>query len=66
MRPLNLRHRAAVHRLGQTKDVLVKRLVYRDTIEAAILGLHEKLKAGDLAISDGLWPNEAVELICNK
>lgn len=44
----------------------MKRLVYRDTIEAAILGLHEKLKAGDLAISDGLWPNEAVELICNK
>ena len=63
---MELQAAGRIHRLGQTKDVLVKRLVYRDTIEAAILDLHEKIKSGSVAIVDGIWPNDAVKGIHNK
>ena len=52
-----------IHRLGQTKDVLVKRLVYRNTIEASILKLHEEIKAGRLRIVDHKWPNEGLKTL---
>jgi len=32
-----------IHRLGQTKDVLVTRFLYRDSIEENIVRLHEAI-----------------------
>ena len=34
-----------IHRLGQTKEVLIKRFAFRNTIEHAIVDLHEEIKA---------------------
>ena len=52
-----------IHRLGQTRDVLVKRLVYRQSIETSILRLHEQIKAGRLRIVDHKWPNSGLETL---
>ena len=38
-----------IHRLGQTKEVLIKRLAFRNTIEHAIVDLHEEIKAKRVA-----------------
>ena len=50
-----------IHRLGQTRGVLVKRLVYRNSIEGAILHLHAQILAGQLQIVDQVWPHAALE-----
>ena len=42
-----------IHRLGQTKHVLVKRMVFRQTYEEQIVKLHSKLKSGQARIMDG-------------
>ena len=34
-----------IHRLGQTKEVLIKRFAFRNTIEHVIVDLHEEIKA---------------------
>ena len=33
-----------IHRLGQTKEVLIKRFAFRNTIEHAIVDLHEEVR----------------------
>ena len=55
--------RIAVHRLGQTKDVFIKRLVYSNSVEGAILDSHRQIKAGSLKIVDGVWPKAAVKAL---
>ena len=42
-----------IHRLGQTKEVLIKRFAFRDTIEHAIVDLHEEVKAKRVAAGAG-------------
>ena len=42
-----------IHRLGQVNDVLIKRLVFRDSIEARIVEMHAAIKAGTVNISGG-------------
>ena len=37
-----------IHRLGQTKEVLIRRFAFSGTVEASILALHAALKAGTL------------------
>ena len=51
-----------IHRLGQKKEVLVKRFVFRQSIEEAILDLHAKISSGDVVMTDGKFPQSAVEL----
>ena len=36
-----------IHRLGQTREVLIKRFCFRDTIEEAVCELHSKIKSGE-------------------
>ena len=42
-----------IHRLGQTKEVLIKRFAFRNTIEHAIVDLHEEIKAKRVAGGEG-------------
>ena len=42
-----------IHRLGQTKEVFVKKYCFRESIEETIVKLHEKIKSGDVKIVDG-------------
>jgi len=52
-----------IHRLGQTKDVLIKRLVFKDSVEENVCSMHDKIKAGSLTISDGTFPAAAVRTL---
>lgn len=37
-----------IHRLGQTKDVLVKRFAFKDSLDEKIVELHSKVARGDI------------------
>ena len=52
-----------IHRLGQAKEVLVKRFAYKDTIEEAVLALHAKIRGGELSITGGVLPKEGIECL---
>ena len=52
-----------IHRLGQTRDVHVKRFCYRDSIDGAIVELHEHIRQGKIAISNNSFRVEALELL---
>ena len=52
-----------IHRLGQTKDVLVKKLCYKNSIDGAIVKLHEKIRAGTIAIVDNKFPVAALSIL---
>ena len=41
-----------IHRLGQTKEVLIKRFAYEDTVEHAIVDVHSAQRAGKLSVRD--------------
>jgi SWI/SNF-related matrix-associated actin-dependent regulator of chromatin subfamily A3 len=44
-----------IHRLGQTKDVLVKRFAFRNSLDANIIALHAKIANGSVKIPDGFF-----------
>ena len=52
-----------IHRLGQTKEVLVKRFCHKDSIDKAIVELHKKIKSGGVAIANSKFPLEALKLL---
>ena len=55
-----------IHRLGQTKQVLVKRFVFRSTIEEMVCIAHKKITEGEVAITDSVFPAELVKLLTSK
>ena len=52
-----------IHRLGQTKDVLIKRFVFKDTIEERIDKLHQAMRRGEVAIANGVLPARAIRIL---
>ena len=52
-----------IHRLGQTRDVLITRFVYRNSIEANIIELHEAIRAGHVQMRDGMIPPNGVRIL---
>ena len=52
-----------IHRLGQTKDVTVKRFAFRNTIDERICKLHEAMKTTPFPM--GRLPRWAAELLAN-
>ena len=52
-----------IHRLGQKRDVLITRFVYRDSIEENIVRLHESIAAGTVQMQDGLVPPNGVRVL---
>jgi SWI/SNF-related matrix-associated actin-dependent regulator of chromatin subfamily A3 len=55
-----------IHRLGQLRDVLVRRFCFRDTIEEKICSLHEKIADGDASVPNGMVPKEVVQSLTNR
>ena len=51
-----------IHRLGQTKEVLVKRFYFKDSLDEAIDELHQKIRTGDLALEGGRFPRAALQV----
>lgn len=45
-----------IHRLGQTKEIHIKRFAFKDSIDEAIVGLHDKITSGDITIVDKEFP----------
>ena len=54
-----------IHRLGQTKEVLIKRFAFRNTIEHAIVDLHEEIKAKRVPAGAGK-DNDVVKSVLKK
>ena len=54
-----------IHRLGQGKEVLLKRFVFRNSIEENICKLHQKLQQGtsDVLISNGKITSRGMEIL---
>ena len=52
-----------IHRLGQTKDVLVKRFAFRNSLEDNIIQLHAAIKAGTIPIVDGHIPPRGMRIL---
>ena len=48
-----------VHRLGQTKDVLVKRFAFKDSLDAQ----HEEIKKGSIKVVDGMLDGDAMDIL---
>lgn len=54
-----------VHRLGQTKDVMVKRFAFKNSLDSCIIKLHEKIKDGSIQIANGFFGTDAVKILSN-
>jgi len=50
-----------IHRLGQTKEIHIKRFGFRASIDEAIASLHDKVKSGQVVIVDKTLPKEALQ-----
>lgn len=55
-----------IHRLGQTRDVLVKRFYFKDSLDEAIDELHQKIKTGELALEGGRFPRAALQVFRDR
>ena len=54
-----------IHRLGQTRQVLLKKFVMKGTVEESIVEMHAKLKAGT-ATQQGPVSAAVARLLCSK
>ena len=52
-----------IHRLGQTRPVLIKKLVFRDTIENNIIDLHKAIASGQITIPNGTFSVDALNIL---
>lgn len=55
-----------IHRLGQTKAVQVKKLVFRNCFESNIVDLQKEIAAGRISISDKFFPPEAIQILAKN
>ena len=55
-----------IHRLGQTKDVLIKRFVFRDTLEARIVDLHSAIKTGRASVVGGTISTSGMQILSGR
>ena len=52
-----------IHRLGQSKEVLVKRFCFRNSFDEAVCDLHKKIKSGKTSVQNGALPADAVRAL---
>ena len=55
-----------IHRLGQTRPVLVKKFVHRDTVDSFIENLHSAMKSGNVSVVDGVFLSNAIHILFSK
>jgi SNF2 family DNA or RNA helicase len=55
-----------IHRLGQSKEVLVKRFCFRRTIEEKVVRLHRKMHQGAVQVVDGHMPAAGVRVLSHS
>ena len=47
-----------IHRLGQRREVGIVQVAYRDTLDEAVLSVHDRVREGTLALRNGYLPPE--------
>ena len=52
-----------IHRLGQLKEVLVKRFCFRKSFDECVYDLHKKIKSGKVSVQNGALPTNAVRAL---
>ena len=52
-----------IHRLGQSKSVLIKRFAFRSSLDAQIIKLHDAIAVGRVVVQDGVFPASGVKLL---
>ena len=55
-----------IHRLGQTRQVLLKKFVMKGTVEESIVEMHAKLKAGTMSLNKDSVSAAVARLLCSK
>ena len=50
-----------IHRLGQTKEIHIKRFALRESVDEAIASLHAKIASGQITVVDKKLPAEATK-----
>lgn len=55
-----------IRRLGQTKGVMVKRFVFRNSLDESICKLHAAVRNGSVKLVNGLIPPRGVEMVAPK
>ena len=55
-----------IHRLGQTRPVTVKKLVFRNTVESSIMKLHDAIKDGSIELDDGVFSLAALKILLKE
>jgi hypothetical protein len=48
-----------IHRLGQEKDCFIKRFAFKDSVEEAVVMIHNKIKDKEIAVVDGKLDSDA-------
>ena len=51
-----------IHRLGQSREVHIVQLAYRNSLDVAILAVHDRVRDGSLTLRDGSFPPELVDV----
>ena len=46
--------------LGQTKQVLVKRFVFKKSVEQRVCELHDRIRVGEVSINNNFFPGEVI------
>lgn len=55
-----------IHRLGQSKDVFVKRFAFKESYEERVVQLHEKIRAGSaVAVVNGRISAATIQMLSN-
>jgi superfamily II DNA or RNA helicase len=52
-----------IHRIGQTRDVELKKFVFQDSVEANIVVLHKEIEARRVSMSKNMVPATAVKIL---
>ena len=55
-----------IHRLGQSKSVLIKRFAFRQSLDEQIIRLHGALAAGRVQVRDGVFPADGVQMLTRQ
>ena len=55
-----------IRRLGQTRGVMVKRFVFRDSLDEAICQLHRAVREGKVKLVDGVIPPAGIQIVAPR
>ena len=55
-----------IHRLGQTKDVLIKRFAFRDSLDERVCKLHTEIVSGRIKTENETIPVAGIRILAGS